>query len=152
MWDNVAEVMDVFDRDDFVKVKGLAQLYQNRSQLTVHKLRRLEEHEIEATDYFPCSRRDLEEMFAELRGIIDSLGNPHACRNLLNAIFANERTARLLRGPRRRRLFTTPIWEGCWSMFFRLMFSLCRAMAAHYPGVDLDLLLTAGCLARHWED
>ena len=23
MWDNVAEVMDTFDRDDFVKVKGL---------------------------------------------------------------------------------------------------------------------------------
>ena len=57
MWDNVAEVMNTFDRDDFVKVKGLAQPYQNRTQFTIHKLRRLEEHEILATDYFPCSKR-----------------------------------------------------------------------------------------------
>ncbi len=40
MWDNVAEVLDAFDRDDFVKVKGLVQLHQNRPQLTIHKIRR----------------------------------------------------------------------------------------------------------------
>ena len=37
MWDNVAEVMETFDRDDFVKVKGLLQLYNNRPQFTIHK-------------------------------------------------------------------------------------------------------------------
>src|SRR5437588_12980349 len=50
MWDNVTEVMDTFDRDDFVKVKGLLQPYQNRSQFTVHRLRRLEDHEVEFED------------------------------------------------------------------------------------------------------
>ena len=58
MWDNVAEVMDTFDRDDFVKVKGLMQVYQNRPQLTIHKLRRMDASEVEFADYFPCSRRD----------------------------------------------------------------------------------------------
>src|SRR5271156_1884526 len=53
MWDNVAEVMDTFERDDFLKVKGIVQVYQNRSQFTVHKLRRLEEHEVELGDFFP---------------------------------------------------------------------------------------------------
>ena len=41
MWDNVAEIMESFDRDDFVKVKGIVQIYQNRSQFTIHKIRRL---------------------------------------------------------------------------------------------------------------
>src|SRR6202034_4163115 len=45
MWDNVAEGMDTFDRDDFVKVKGLFQLYNNRPQFTVHKLRIVEDRE-----------------------------------------------------------------------------------------------------------
>ena len=27
MWDNVAEVMDTFDRDDFLKIRGLLQIY-----------------------------------------------------------------------------------------------------------------------------
>ena len=74
MWDNVAEVMDTFDRDDFVKVKGLLQLYQNRSQFTVHRLRRLEDHEVDFADFFPCSERDPDEMFAELQGIIAGIG------------------------------------------------------------------------------
>ena len=51
MWDNVAEVMDTFERDDFVKVKGLLNRYNGRFQLTIHKLRKMEDSEIEFADY-----------------------------------------------------------------------------------------------------
>src|SRR5271157_5723270 len=64
MWDNVAEVMDTFERDDFVKVKGLLQIFQNRPQLTVHKMIRLEDADVDLGDYFPCSERNPGEMFA----------------------------------------------------------------------------------------
>src|ERR1700744_6620159 len=40
MWDNVAEVLETFERDDFVKVKGLLQVFQNRLQVSVHKMAR----------------------------------------------------------------------------------------------------------------
>src|SRR5262245_52261875 len=50
MWDNVADVVESFDRDDFVKVKGLIQVFHNRPQLTIHKLRRMDESEIEIVD------------------------------------------------------------------------------------------------------
>jgi 3'-5' exoribonuclease len=85
MWDNVAEVMDTFDRDDFVKVKGLVQVYQNRPQLTIHKLRRMDESEVEFADYFPCSERDPNEMWAELRGFVSGIANPHL-RGRLDAL------------------------------------------------------------------
>src|ERR1051325_1469904 len=55
MWDNVGDVLEAFDRDDFVKVKGLIQVFHNRPQLTIHKLRRMDDNEIDAVDYFPCS-------------------------------------------------------------------------------------------------
>ena len=58
MWDNVADVMDAFERDDFVKVKGLIQIFHNRPQLTIHKVRRMDDSEIDFTDYFPASKRD----------------------------------------------------------------------------------------------
>src|SRR5512133_3717885 len=85
MWDNVAEVMDTFERDDFLRVKGLLQVYQNRLQLTVHKLLRQSNDEVDFTDYFPASQRDPEDMFVELRGIIAGIGNEHL-RSLLNAL------------------------------------------------------------------
>src|SRR3974390_2480049 len=47
MWDNVEEVLDAFEQDDFIKVKGLLNKYKNRFQLTVHKLRKLGESEID---------------------------------------------------------------------------------------------------------
>ncbi len=43
MWDNVEEVLDAFEQDDFLKIKGLVNKYKNRFQLTIHKLRKLGE-------------------------------------------------------------------------------------------------------------
>src|SRR5579862_2479598 len=73
MWDNVSEVIDSFDRDDFVKVKGLIQIFHNRPQLTIHKMQRVGDHEVEFADYFPSSERNPDEMFAELRGIVEAM-------------------------------------------------------------------------------
>src|ERR1700691_5676135 len=85
MWDNVAEVMETFERDDFVKIKGLLQIFHNRPQLTIHKIRLLEDSEVDFTDYFPASARDPEEMWRELRQIVAEIVNPHL-RMLLNAL------------------------------------------------------------------
>src|ERR1700676_4746893 len=93
MWDNVAEVIDTFERDDFVKVKGLFQIFQNRPQLTIHKMMRLDDSGVELGDYFPCSERSPDEMFAELRAIIAGIQNPHL-RPLLDAFMDDEKIAR----------------------------------------------------------
>src|SRR5436190_3684707 len=93
MWDNVAEVMETFDRDDFVKVKGLIQIFHNRPQLTIHKMQRVADAEVELGDYFPASERDPDEMMAELRGIVAGMGNAHL-RGLLEALLGDEEIAR----------------------------------------------------------
>jgi 3'-5' exoribonuclease len=144
MWDNVAEVMNTFDRDDFVKVKGLPQIYQNKQQLTIHKIRRLEDHEVEPGDYFPCSKRDPEEMWAELRGIISSI-TTEPLRRLLDEVFADQKVAALYR----RAPAAKSIHHACLGGLIEHVLSLCglcRMVAAHYQGVDLDLLLTAAIL------
>src|SRR5215216_2609289 len=69
MFDNAAEVMETFESNDFVKVKGLVQIFHNRPQLTIHKLRRAGDHEVLLADYFPASERDPDEMLAQLRSI-----------------------------------------------------------------------------------
>src|SRR5258708_27754320 len=54
MWDNVPEAMDTFERDGFIKVKGIVQLFQNKPQLTIHKLAPVPESEIDIADYLPA--------------------------------------------------------------------------------------------------
>src|SRR5436305_7275672 len=63
MWDNVAEVMNTFERDDFLRVRGLLQIHHNRLQLTLHKLQRQDQESVDHTDYYPASERDANEMF-----------------------------------------------------------------------------------------
>jgi len=144
MWDNVAEIMHGFERDDFVKVKGLLQLYQNRSQFTVHRLRRLEDHEVDFADYFPCSERDPDEMFAELQSTIASVQNIHL-RQLLESVFSDTRLASLYKlAPAAKN-----IHHACRGGLIEHVLSLCklcRLTASHYKNVDVDLLLTGAML------
>lgn len=144
MWDNVSEVMDTFERDDFVKVKGITQVYQNRSQFTIHKLRRMEDHEVRFDDFFPCSARDPEEMFSELRGIIGGIGNKHL-RGLLEAVFGDAEIARLFKlAPAAKTIHHA--WRGGLLEHVLSLCSLAKAVAPVYPNVDLDLLLTGAIL------
>src|ERR1022692_4831216 len=76
MWDNVADVLNEFERDDFVKVKGIIQVFHNKPQMTIHKVRRMDESEVQFSDYFPSSKRDAGEMWLELRGIVAAVSNP----------------------------------------------------------------------------
>jgi 3'-5' exoribonuclease len=144
MWDNAVEVMDAFGRDDFVRVKGELQLHQKRTQFTVHKLRRLEEHEIDPADFLACSERDPEEMFAELRAIIGGVGHPHL-RALLDSVFSDAQiTARYKIAPAAKS-----IHHACRGGLLEHVLSLCglcRLTAAHYRDIDLDLLLTGAIL------
>src|SRR5690348_16871694 len=113
MWDNANEVLEAFDRDDFVKVKGMVQVFHNRFQLTIHKLRRMDESEIDFADYFPASKRDPEEMWRELQGIVAGISHPHL-KALLEAIFADEdieigRASRRERAQFRRHRHACPV-------------------------------------------
>jgi 3'-5' exoribonuclease len=47
MWDGVADIVDTFERNDYVKVRGQATVYQNKLQLRVDRLQRADEREIE---------------------------------------------------------------------------------------------------------
>ena len=66
MWDNVEEVLDAFEQDDFLKIKGLINKYKNRFQLTIHKLRRLGDSEIDYSDYLPKTTKNIDELWQTL--------------------------------------------------------------------------------------
>jgi 3'-5' exoribonuclease len=139
MWDNVAEVLETFDRDDFVRVKGLMQVYQNRPQFTIHKMVRVAEGEVDFSDYFPCSERSPEEMFAELQAIIAGVGDAHL-RALLDAFMNDERIAL----PYRTAPAAKSVHHAFLGGLIEHVLSLCalaRITAAHYRDINLDLLL-----------
>jgi 3'-5' exoribonuclease len=144
MWDNVAEVMETFERDDFVRVKGLVQTFHNRFQFVIHKLRRIEEHEIDFADFFPASQYDPAVMWTELRSIVNGVGNPHI-RGLLNAMFDDEDIARRYRiAPAAKQIhhaFLSGLLEHVLSIC-----RLCKLVSPQYPFIDCDLMIAGAVL------
>jgi 3'-5' exoribonuclease len=140
MWDHVAEVMDTFERNDYVKVRGLTAIYQNRMQLTVHKLQRAEDREIDKADYFPASKRNREEMFTELLQHVAGMQNPHL-QALIEAFFADRVLVEKFKtAPAAKTIHHA--WIGGLLEHVLSLATLAKFTAAHYPGVDADLLLT----------
>lgn len=144
MWDNVAEIKDTFEVNDFVKVRAQLQSYNNRRQLIVQRLRRLEAADYDPADYLPASLRNPDEMFAELSAIVAGIRNSHL-RALLETIFADQEiAARFRRAPAAKQIhhaFLGGLLEHVLSLC-----GLCRLAATHYPAVDGDLLLAGAIL------
>ena len=144
MWDNVTEVMNTFECDDFVRVKGLLQIYNNRPQFTVHKLQRVEESAVDLADYLPASSRDPREMTAELRELVAAMSNPHL-RGLLELILADDEIMRRFAQAPAAKFIHHAYLGGLLEHVLSLC-GTCRLVAQHYPSLDADLLLTGAIL------
>ena len=143
MWDNVETASVAFDRDDFIRVEGETQEYQGKQQLIVHRLKKASDEEVDLQDFLPASKRDLDEMFAELQAIVAGSGNPHF-KALLEAIFADARIAESFRvAPAAKSIHHA--WLGGLCEHVLSMCELARRVSQHYIAagypVDLDLLL-----------
>ena len=139
MWDNAAEVADAFERDDFVHIKGHMQVFQNRPQLTVHKLQPVAEAAVDIADFLPASKRDRDEMFRELQGWIAGIQDAHF-RGLLQAIFADDAVALAYRtAPAAKTVHHA--WIGGLIEHVLSLCQLAKITAAHYADIDFDLLL-----------
>ena len=143
-WDNFEETIDTFDRDDIVFCRGMVNNYRNHLQLAVHRMRRCEEREIELAHYFPSTRYDTEEMFADLMSTINGFSNAHL-RDLLLQIFADAETVRKFKRAPAAKTMHHPYLGGLLEHSLSLV-RLCRKVAEHYDGIDVELLQTGAVL------
>ncbi len=143
-WDNFDDVIHTFDRDDIVYVRGLVNIYRNHLQLSVHRLRRCNESEIDLAHYFPTTKYNTDEMFAELMTTVGGFQNVHL-RQLLERIFANEETAKKFRRAPAAKTMHHPYLGGLLEHSLSLV-RLCRKVGEHYDGIDVELLQTGAVL------
>jgi 3'-5' exoribonuclease len=144
MWDNVSDALDAFEQDDYVKVKGIIHKYNGRYQITIHKLRKLEESEIDYTDYLPKTAKDIDQLWKTLAEFVESFDNSWLKR-LLQSFMQDEALAAAYRcAPAAKTLhhaFVGGLLDHVVSLF-----TLCDLAVRNYPQVDRDLLLTGAFL------
>ena len=140
MWDNVEEAIDAFDQDDFIKVKGLINKYKNRFQLTIHKLRRLGESEVDFADYLPKTTKDIGELWRTLAGYVATFKDPHL-KALVEAFMSDPEIAEAYRNAPAAKTLHHAFIGGLLEHVVSL-FNSCDLMCRNYPQINRDLLLT----------
>src|ERR1700726_4420499 len=144
MWDNVEEVLEAFEQDDFLKIKGLVNKYKNRFQFTVHKLRKLGESEIEFSDYLPKTTRNIDELWQTLAEFVASFQNPHL-KALVQAFMSDQEIAAAYRNAPAAKTLHHAYIGGLLDHVVSL-FRACDLVCRNYPQVNRDLLLTGAFL------
>jgi 3'-5' exoribonuclease len=140
MWDNVEEVLNAFEQDDFLKIKGLVNRYKNRFQLTVHKLRKLGDSEIDFSDYLPKTTKNIDELWQTLTTFVASFQNPHL-RSLVQAFMSDPEIAAAYRNAPAAKTLHHAYIGGLLDHVVSL-FRSCDLVCRNYPQVNRDLLLT----------
>src|ERR1700720_448268 len=140
MWDNVEEVLNAFDQDDFLKIKGLVNKYKNRFQLTVHKLRKLGESEIEFSDYLPKTTKNIDELWQTLGDFVSSFQNLHL-QTLVRAFMSDPEIASAYRNAPAAKTLHHAYIGGLLDHVVSL-FRSCDLICRNYSLVNRDLLLT----------
>ena len=144
MWDNVADAIDAFDQDDYIKTKGLINKYKNRFQLTIHKLRRLQETEVEFADYLPKTTKNIDELWQALGDFVATFRNPHL-KALLQAFLSDPGIVEGFRNAPAAKTLHHAYIGGLLDHVVSL-FRSCDLVAQNYPQINRDLLLTGAFL------
>ena len=144
MWDNVNDALSAFEQDDFVKAKGVIHKYNGRWQMTVHKLRRLGEAEIDYADYLPKTSKDVDELWRTLCGFVESFENPWL-KSLLKEFLADATLVTAYKAAPAAKTLHHAFVGGLLDHVVSL-FNVCDLASRNYPQVNRDLLLTGAFL------
>jgi 3'-5' exoribonuclease len=144
MWDNVEEVLEAFEQDDFLKIKGLVNKYKQRFQLTIHKLRKLGDTEIDFSDYLPKTTKDVDALWQTLTSFVEGFQNPHL-KVLVQAFMSDPVIAAAYRNAPAAKTLHHAYIGGLLDHVVSL-FRSCDLMCRNYPQLNRDLLLTGAFL------
>jgi 3'-5' exoribonuclease len=144
MWTQFEALVQEIARDDFVKVEGRLELYREKPQLSLLKMRKAKPEEIELADYLPHTKEDVEKMYAQLLGYAREIGNPWLQQLVLSIVDDPAIAVRYKKAPAAKVMHHAYL-GGLLEHVVGLC-GLAKQIAAHYSELDVDLLLTAAIL------
>ena len=141
IWDPGSVGIDEFDVMDYVAITGDVSSYQGNLQLSIKRARKVSEGEYDPKDYLPVSEYDIDGMFVELMGYINSIKNPYL-NKLLHAFFDNATFEKKFKFHSAAKSVHHGFVGGLLEHTLSVTRN-CDFFAKNYPILNRDLLLTA---------
>jgi len=144
MWDQFDVAAKDIGRDDFVKVNARVEIYRNKPQLALLQLRLAKPEEVDLADFLPHTKEDVDKLFTQLLEYAGSIGNPWL-KELVNGIISDPGIAAKYKRAPAAKVMHHAYLGGLLEHVISLC-GLAKQIAARYPELDVDLLLTAAIL------
>ena len=144
VWDKASDFGSLFEKDDVIKVHGEVEEFQGVLQLRVLRLRKAAAGEFDLIDFLPKTAHDVDSMLSEIKGIAETLRNPHL-RALLDSFLADEEFVKKFKtAPAAKAMHH--VYIGGLLEHTLSVLRLIRLVAPQYKAIDLDLILAGGFL------
>jgi 3'-5' exoribonuclease len=144
VWDRADDLARGFNKNDFVRVRGQATLYQGKMQIRVQDVMRVDQAKVAADDFLPKSAFDPDTMLDDLQQILRGMKNPHLLA-LAEGCFADQQLMELFKRAPGAKTIHHPYISGLLEHTLSLL-KLILKVVENYRGVDVDLLLMGGFL------
>ncbi|MGB2590243.1 MAG: OB-fold nucleic acid binding domain-containing protein [Candidatus Acidiferrum sp.] len=144
MWDQFDAAAKEVSRDDIVKVEGRVEIYRNKPQISLRQFRRAKPEEVDLADFLPQTREDVTKLWAQLLEYANSISNPWL-KQLVNAILGDPATAARFKRAPAAKVMHHAYLGGLLEHVVGLC-GLAQLVAAHYPELNGDLLMTVAIL------
>ena len=139
-WDATSQICDSFQKDAFVRIKGVVETFNNILQIKINEVSLVPDAQVEMSEFIPCTEKDISLLKDELREIFRTIQDVHLSKLLTN-IFQDKTI--------QNAFFSAPAavqnhhaYLGGLLEHVVSLSKLAISFAGLYPVVKRDLLLT----------
>ncbi len=134
-----------FEENDFIKVDGEVQAYNNELQFKINRIRKSLDGEYTASDYIPSTDKNIDSIINQLYEYIQSLSNSYLKRLLEAIVINNETISHNLKLHSAAKNMHHSYMGGLAEHTLSVV-QICDFMSGRYKYVNRDLLITCAML------
>ena len=142
VWDPNNAGISEFDTLDYIEVYGDVNSFQGALQVNVKRIRVCHEGEYDPADYLPVSKKNIDEMYKELLGLIGRTENEYLKKLLESFFVEDEEFIRAFRTSSAAKTVHHGFVGGLLEHTLSVA-KLCEYFCKTYPILKRDLLITA---------
>ncbi len=144
VWDPDSPGIEEFEAGSYIWVVGEVVVFNNANQVNIRQAKKASEGEYNPGDYVPCTTKDIDEMYASLMKLIESVKAPYMKKLLMHYFGDPDFKKRFCFHSAAKSVhhgFVGGLLEHTLSVA-----TICDFYAGHYEQLDRDLLVTAAIL------
>lgn len=141
IWELNNEI-EQYEAMDFVHIDARVTSFQDALQLNVSRIYKGREGEYYPEDYFPVTEKNVEEMYSEIQGYVNSIKEPNLKELTEHFFIKDAEFIKAFKGHSAAKSVHHSFVGGLLEHTLSVV-KLCEYYAANYPLIQKDLLITA---------